>query len=63
MFSTRDRTSMRVWLIRFYLYRIGKLNHVRSDGAARATYTGQIQEIAKHVITTKIKIAERAIHK
>lgn len=54
---------MRVWLIRFYPYGMRKLNHVRSAGAARATYIRQIQDIAKHVIATKIKQAERAIHK
>lgn len=62
VFSRKDR-NLRVWLIRFYPYGMRKLNHVRSDGADRATYIRQIQDIAKHVIATKIKQAERAIHK
>lgn len=32
-----------------------KLDYVRSDGTARTAYTGQIQDIVKHVIATKIK--------
>lgn len=36
-----------------------KLDHVRSDSTARAAHAGQIQDIVKHAITTKIIIYKK----
>lgn len=36
-----------------------KLDHVRSDGTARAAYAGQIQDIVKYAVTTEIMIYKK----